>query len=179
MPAIESAARRYARAVFELAAGNASLDAWTTGLDAIAEFTSEADIKRVLEATRVPQETKMQLIGAGLGDQPKLVQNLARLLVRKGRTFLAPDIARAFRELVDAQKGVEHAVAHTAVPLTPAETATLQLTLRERTGKDVVLETAVDPSLLGGVVVQIGDKLIDASTRARLQALRESLVGAV
>ena len=179
MPAIESAAKRYAQAAFELANSSGTLDAWMTGLEAIAEFTSEADIKRVLEATRVPPETKMQLIGAGLGDQPRMVQNLARLLVRKGRSFLAPDIARSFRELVDTQRGIEHAVATTAVPLTPAEVDALRQTLRERTGKDVVLEMAVDPSLLGGVVIQIGDKLIDASTRARLHALRESLVGAV
>lgn len=180
MPAIESAARRYAQAAFELAGSSGTdLEAWAAGLDAIAEFTSEVDIKRVLEATRVPQTTKMQLIGAGLGDQPRLVQNMARLLVRKGRSFLAPDIARSFGELLDAQKGIEHATASTAVALTAAETEALRQTLRARTGKDVILETKVDPSLLGGVVIQIGDKLIDASTRARLRALRESLVGAV
>ena len=179
MPAIESAARRYAQAAFELAGSGADLEAWAAGLDAIAEFTSEPDIKRVLEATRVPQETKMQLLGAGLGDQSKLVLNLARLLVRKGRSFLAPDIARSFRELLDAQKGVEHAIARTAVALTPAEEEALRQALRARTGKEIILETRVDPSLLGGVVIQIGDQLIDGSTRARLQALRASLVGAV
>src|SRR5688572_4684645 len=141
MPAIEPAARRYAQAAFELAASSADFDAWAAGLDAIAEFTSEPDIKRVLEATRVPQATKMQLIGAGLGDQSRLVQNLARLLVRKGRTFLATDIVRSFRELVDTRQGVEHATAHTAVPLTADETEALRQAIRERTGKEVVLET--------------------------------------
>jgi F-type H+-transporting ATPase subunit delta len=105
--------------------------------------------------------------------------NLARLLVRKGRTNLAGDIAAAFRQLVDDESGIAHVYARTAVPIDEAELAALTTRLRDRTGKNVVLETEVDPSLLGGIVIQIGDQLVDASTRARLQALRGSLVGAV
>jgi F-type H+-transporting ATPase subunit delta len=179
MPALEVAARRYAQAAFELASRDKTTDEWASALEAIAEFTSEADIKRVLENTRVGQGTKLQLIGAGLGDLPRLPFNLARLLVSKGRTNLAPDIAVAFRDLVNVERGIAHARARTAVPIDDAELATLTTRLRERTGKNVILETEVDPSLLGGIVIQIGDQLVDASTKARLQALRDNLVGAV
>jgi F-type H+-transporting ATPase subunit delta len=179
VPGLETAAKRYAQAAFELASRDKDIESWAASIDAIAEFMSEADIKRVLENTRVSQETKLQLIGAGLGDLPRMPLNLARLLVRKGRTNLAGDIAAAFRQLVDDESGIAHVYARTAVPIDEAELAALTTRLRDRTGKNVVLETEVDPSLLGGIVIQIGDQLVDASTRARLQALRGSLVGAV
>ena len=179
MPAVELAARRYAHAAFELATRDGNEDVWSAALDAMAEFMNEADVKRVLENTRTAPETKLQLIAAGLGDLAPLPLNLARLLARKGRTALSADIATAFKELVEGRRGIVHASATTAVPVDDAERAAITTRIRERTGKDVVLETAVDPALIGGVVIQIGDQLIDASTRARLQALRDSLVGAV
>ena len=178
MPVVEPAARRYAQAAFELARRDNNVDVWMSALDAMAEFMNEADVKRVLENTRAGQATKLQLIAAGLGDLAPMQLNLARLLVRKGRTGLAADIAAAFRELVEEQRGVVHARATTAVPIDDAERASLTTQLRERTGKNVVLETGVDPSLIGGAVIQIGDQLIDASTRAKLIALRASLVNA-
>jgi F-type H+-transporting ATPase subunit delta len=176
---VELAARRYAQAAFELAQRDNNVDVWASALDAMAEFMNEADVKRVLENTRTAQATKLQLISAGLGDLATMPMNLARLLVRKGRTSLAADIAMAFKELVEEQRGIVHARATTAVPIGDAERAVLTTRIREHTGKNVVLETLVDPALIGGVIVQIGDQLIDASTRARLQALRDSLVGAV
>jgi F-type H+-transporting ATPase subunit delta len=145
----------------------------------MAAFMSEADIRRTLENTRTAPAVKQKLVEAGLGMLPLLVLNLARLLAKKSRTALAPHIAAEFRRLVEEQKGIARARALTAVPLTDLEHEALIRALYERTGKEIVLETEVDPALLGGVVVQIGDRLVDASTRAKLQALRDSLVGAV
>jgi len=105
--------------------------------------------------------------------------NLAHLLVSKGRTDAAVAIAEQFARLAEEHRGLARAKAITAVPLSEADLQTLTTRLREKTGRQVVLETEVDPSILGGVVVQIGDRLIDGSTRARLEALRDSLVGAV
>ncbi len=105
--------------------------------------------------------------------------NFARLLVRKGRTALATDIASEFHILLEEQQGISRAHATTAVPLTDAERETLTESLREQTGNQIVLETDVDPAMLGGVIVQIGDRLVDASTRAKLEALRQNLVGSL
>jgi F-type H+-transporting ATPase subunit delta len=117
----------------------------------------------------------MRLVAAALAELPALPLNLARLLVRKSRTALAPEIATQFRALVQAQEGVAQAHATTAVPLTSAEQQALSQRLEGSTGHRVQLTTDVDPELLGGVVVQIGDRLIDASVRGRLDAMRKAL----
>jgi F-type H+-transporting ATPase subunit delta len=173
------AARRYAVAAFEIAKEHGDYDAWGAALTEIAEFMTDPEVKRVLENTRVSREPKRRLVETALGDLPVLPLNLARLLVQKNRTALAPDIATAFRELTEHEQGITRAHATTAVPLSEAEVASLAQRLREQTGGEVILDVDVDPSLLGGLVVQVGDKLIDASTRARLEAMRESLVGAL
>jgi F-type H+-transporting ATPase subunit delta len=173
------AAKRYAIAAFELAQEHNDTDAWFSAVRQIAEFMGDPEVKRVLENTRVRQDPKQRLIEAALSDLPPLPLNLAKLLVRKNRTELAVDIADQFQQLMEQQRGVSRARATTAVPLGDAERQTLSRRLAEQTGGEIILETAVDPELLGGVVVQIGDRLIDASTRARLRALRSSLVNAV
>ena len=173
------AAKRYALAAFQIAKEHGDFDSWRDAMAQIAEFMSDAEVRRVLENTRVGQEPKQRLIAAALGDLPALPLNLARLLVRKHRTALAPDIALAFSQLIEEERGITHAHARTAIPLSDAEVADLSRRLQQQTGQEVILDVQVDPSLLGGVVVQIGDRLIDASTRARLHALRESLVGAL
>jgi F-type H+-transporting ATPase subunit delta len=173
------AAKRYALAAFELAKEHGDMDAWREGVSQIAEFMSDTEVRRVLENTRVGQEPKQRLIEAALGDLPPLPLNLARLLVRKNRTALALDIAAAFNQLIEEDRGITRARARTAVPLSEAEVEALARRLQEQTGHEVILDVEVDPDVLGGVVVQIGDRLIDASTRARLHALRENLVGAL
>jgi F-type H+-transporting ATPase subunit delta len=169
------AAKRYAMAAFELAQENKDSDAWLSAVREIAEFMGDPEVKRVLENTRVAQDPKQRLIDAALGDLPPLPLNLARLLVRKNRTELAVDISDQFERLLEEQRGVSRARATTAVPLADAEREALSQRLAQQMGGEVMLETAVDPGLLGGVVVQIGDRLIDASTRSKLRALRTSL----
>ena len=174
MPA-EVAAKRYAQAAFDLAGPDAA--AWTPALDRIAVFLTESDSARVLQNPRVTAETKQEIVEAGLGDLPRLPLNLARLLVRKGRSELARQVADYFGELLAESEGRARARAVTAVELSDQEREDLTRRLRERTGRRILLETSVDPAILGGIVVQIGDRLIDGSTRARLDALRRQLVG--
>jgi F-type H+-transporting ATPase subunit delta len=173
------AAKRYAQAVFELAVAANSTESWSSALQQIADFMSDSEVRRVLENTRVLRTAKEQLIDAALGDLPAQAHNLARLLVRKGRTALARPILDEYLALLEKQRGIARAKATTAVPLSDAERNALVTQLRQQTGRDIILETAVDPEIIGGIVVQVGDSLVDASTKAKLQALRESLVGAI
>lgn len=167
------AAKRYAQAAFELAGSD--LAGWQRAIDEIAEFMADDEVRKVLENSRVPREPKLRLVAAALADLPALQLNLARLLVRKSRTALAPSIAEQFRGLVAAQQGIQKAHATTAVQLTAPERELLEQRLQASTGHPVELETDVDPELLGGLVVQIGDRLIDASVRGRLDAMRKAL----
>jgi len=175
----ELAVKRYARAAFELALEKGEIQAWLGAIDRLAGFMSDPGAKRVLENTRIAQDRKQQLIQSALGDLPPMVVNLARLLVQKGRTKIAAQVAEEFKRLAEQQQGIARARAITAVALNDEEREILTRRLRDQTGSQVLLETQVDPHLLGGVVVQIGDRLIDGSARARLEALRRNLEGAV
>ncbi len=172
-------AKRYAQAAFELARESGSLNDWLIALSEIGEFMSNPEVARVLENTRVSVDAKMNLLTQALGTLPPLAVNLARLLVRKGRTRLAMEIVTEFQRLADVDQGIEHAKATTAVAMSDSEREALVTRLQAQTGKRIVLETAVDPDLIGGLIIQTGDRLVDASVRARLVALRERLVGAV
>jgi F-type H+-transporting ATPase subunit delta len=173
------AAKRYAQAAFEVAQEKGTAPAWSAALDQIGEFMSDPEVAHVLTNTRVLVDAKQRLVETALAGIDALALNLARLLVKKGRTPLAADIATEFKRLTEEQQGISRARAVTAVAMSDAERQALTQRLQEQTGGQVLLETEVDASLIGGLVLQIGDRMIDSSTRARLEALRESLVGAV
>jgi F-type H+-transporting ATPase subunit delta len=88
---------------------------------------------------------------------------------------LGPSIAAFFREMVDQERGVVRASVTSAVELDEGRRASLLQRLREETGHDVVLEERIDPEVLGGLVVRIGDRMLDGSARSRLRALRSRL----
>jgi F-type H+-transporting ATPase subunit delta len=179
LPTGDLAAKRYAQAAFELARESNDLNEWSIALSEISEVMSNPDVARVLENTRIASDEKLNFLAQALPNVPPLALNLARLLVRKRRTRLAPEVSAGFRRLADENQRISHARAVTAVPLSDAEREALVNRLQAETGRRILLETQVDSQLLGGVVLQIGDRLIDSSTKAKLEALRQNLVGAV
>ena len=172
------AAKRYAEAAFLLAREEGKVEEWSVGLTAMAALFGDDQARKLFENTRVPVAQKLQLVERALAGVDPLVLNLARLLLRRRRTSLGPQIADAFRELVQESKGISHATVTSAVPLTTEDQRAVTQRLREITGGEVVLETEVDESILGGLVVRIGDRLIDGSTKSRLLALKRRLAGA-
>jgi F-type H+-transporting ATPase subunit delta len=172
------AAKRYAEAAYLLARQEGNEQAWSDGLGAMAMLFGDRQARLLFENSRVPIAQKLQLVERALAGVDPLVLNLARLLLRRGRTSLGPDIAAAFQELVDESKGIAHATVTSAVPLSPDDQRATTQRLREITGGQVTLETEVDPGILGGLVVRIGDRLIDGSTKSRLLALKRRLAGA-
>lgn len=125
-----------------------------------------ADDARVPDA-RVPD--------AGASAAP-LVRNLSLLLLRRGRIDLLPNVAAEFRRLDDARQGIVPAAATSASPLGPDEVRALTARLEQLTGGRVALDLQVDPSIIGGLIVRLGDRLIDGSVRGRLERLRSRLV---
>jgi F-type H+-transporting ATPase subunit delta len=172
------AARRYAEAAYLIAREDGTEDAWSTGLTSVSALYGNPDAQAVFENNRVPLADKRKLIDAALQGVDRNVLNLALLLLRRNRTSLGPQIAEAFQELVDADRGISHATVTTAVPLSDGDRKAVEDRLSAITGGPVVLETNVDESIIGGLVVRIGDRLIDGSTRSSLEALRQRLAGA-
>lgn len=172
------AAKRYAEAAYLIARRDGKEEAWSAGLAAMAALFGDDRARAVFENARVPSNQKLAFVERALSSVDPLVLNLARLLVGRRRTSLGPQIAQAFQELIDAAKGISHATVITAVPLTERDRAAVQTRLIEITGGQVQMDTQVDESILGGLVVRIGDRLIDGSTKSRLLALKRRLAGA-
>lgn len=170
------AGRRYALAITELAREHGDAEQWDGAVDALDALTSTAAYAAAIAGDRV-DDARLQAIVRevvpGIGD---LQLNLFRLLRKKGRLALGPSIASYYRELRDEERGIVRAEVRTAVELDGARLEAIAQRLREWTGQSVEIETVVDPGLLGGVTVRIGDRLIDGSTRGRLRGLREQLI---
>ena len=111
-------------------------------------------------------------------DVQPLALNLAKLLIAKGRSLEARYVAISFGEMVDEREGLAHARVTTAVELTPAQVTAISDRLGRALNKRVETTTVVDPSILGGLVVRVGDQMVDGSIRSRLKALRRELQGA-
>ena len=169
------AARRYAEAAFQIAREQKSEERWSRGLELMAALFSDPQAQAIMADARIALAEKLGLTERTLADADPLVLNLTRLLVQRGRTSLGPEIAQAFQELLDEQMGIAHALVTTAVPLSDDERKAVAEKLGEITGKQVAVETRVDESIIGGLVARIGDRLIDGSTRSKLQALKRQL----
>lgn len=174
----EPAARRYAEAAHLIAREERREDQWSDGLQDIASLFGDQTAQRFFANSGVPVAAKAQLLDKSLAGLPPDILNLARLLLRRQRSRLAPQISQAYQELLDKEKGISHATVTSAVPLTPDELRAVQQKVEQMTGGTVIVQTEVDESILGGLIVRIGDRLIDGSTRSRLLALRQRLAGA-
>jgi F-type H+-transporting ATPase subunit delta len=172
-----TAARRYAESAFEIAGRDGTIDRWRADLDGAAVVLENPAVARGLNDPTVATEVREGALQAGFeGKVSGPVLNLMRLLVRRGRIEDLPRIAAEFRRLDNLRLGVTPARAVSAAPLEPAEVSALIARLEQMTGGSIELEQEVDPSLLGGLVVRVGDRLIDGSVRGRLERLRNQLV---
>jgi F-type H+-transporting ATPase subunit delta len=132
---------------------------------------------RTVSGTGAPLSSRLELAVASIGTQiSRPVLNLIVLLLRRGRIDQLPRVAQEFARLDDKRQGIVHATVTSAAALSPDEVRALTQRLEQTTGDHVSLEVQVDPSLLGGLVVRIGDRLIDGSVRGRLERLRNRLV---
>ena len=172
-----AAAKRYARAAFDVATAEGRVDDWLTQLTALSAVMSQPDVVRILSNPTIPGAQRMQLITADEGFDPQVV-NLARLLIESNRVRDAGGVVEEFADLTDAAAGRVRAVVTTAIELQPSDRDEISKQLSSRLGKEVALRAEVDPRVLGGLKLQYGDRLIDATVATRLQQLRRRLVEA-
>ena len=173
----ETAARRYAEAAFEVATRDDTVEAWRAELDTAASIVADERVGRMLANPALPLQQRVDMAKSIFGktvSQPVL--NLIGLMLRRGRIHELPQLAAEFRRLDNARQGITVATAISAAPLTQDEIRALTQRLEGLTGGRVELDVQVDPSLLGGLVVRVGDRLIDGSVRGRLERLRNQLV---
>lgn len=175
---ISGVAERYATSLFELAVESDSIDKVASDLSDFETMLGEsADLKRLVESPAFSADEQFRAIGA-LCDKAGivgLVGNFLRVVARNRRLFAVPGIIRAYREMVAKHRGETRADVTSAHKLTSGQEADLSAALKAVTGKDVAIDIKVDPSLLGGLVVQIGSRQIDTSLRTKLSTLKLAL----
>ncbi len=170
--------QRYARAVFEIALETKELDSWQSDLRRIASLAGDDVIVAFLESPKIPFDDKARLLSEQLNGINPLALNLVYLLAARGRLGSIGDITDDYQQLLDNYRGIEVAEVVTATALNEEDEQRLAEHLSVIVGNKVTLKTEIEPGLIGGVIAKIGGKLLDGSTRSRLDALRKELVRA-
>jgi F-type H+-transporting ATPase subunit delta len=174
-----AAAKRYARALFDVAFKEANVEKAQDDLQQFADLVSRHEVlSHTLANPAVPAAKKRTVVQALLdrgGAITPAVAKLMLLLAERDRLVLLPDVATAYRErLMDHQKVIRGEVT-TAVPIAPDKVRALEQGLGQVTGRKVVLEPRVDPAIIGGVITRIGSTVYDGSVTTQLQKMKEAL----
>ncbi|MGU3383535.1 F0F1 ATP synthase subunit delta [Methylobacterium sp. D53M] len=174
-PLVAGVAGRYASALFELARDERQVDAVAESLDQFDTLLKEsADLRRLVRSPVFSAEEQAAAIGAvldkaGIGG---LAGNFIRLAASNRRLFALPDMIDAFRTLVQDSKGIVRAQVRVAEKPSDAVVEEIKASLRDIAKADVAVDLMVDPSLIGGLVVKMGSRMVDASLKTKLNGIR-------
>jgi F-type H+-transporting ATPase subunit delta len=171
-----AAARRYAEAAFQVALAEDQADRWQADLDTAVDILGRPDVEPTVHSPAVPLRERVEIVRQLL--EPRIARGplrLVTLVVERGKVHALPRIAEEYTRLLNAHRGVVTATVTSAVPLTADETAAIRDRVEAMAGSPVELHTAVNPDLLGGLTIQVRDRLLDASIRGRLERLRDQL----
>ena len=166
--------RNYAETLLELARRSGDLRGWGETLDQVADaMQRDRSLRVFLESPRVSAAEKNRVIGRAFeGQLPKTFVRFIQALVNHRRQMLIPEIAREYHSLVDEVEGRIHASVTVAKEAGDSERKSIASQLSKAFGKEVVPHFAVNPQILGGLVVRVGDTVLDGSVRRRLATLR-------
>jgi F-type H+-transporting ATPase subunit delta len=169
-------ARPYAEAVFKLADAQGKLADWSAALGNLAAVGADQRIRAAVADPNLPAAKAAGLfISVLAGKLPADGENLVRVLAENGRLDVLSEISMQYEVLKNEREGVIEAEVHTAFEMDAAQLADLVARLEKKTGRKVKARVSVDKSLIGGVKVTLGDKVIDGSARAQLTALENAL----
>ena len=171
-------ARNYAETLLVLAGRAEDLRGWGTMLTDVANAMEQDHTLRLfLESPRVSAAQKIAVLGTAFQDRmPRLMVRFLQSLVTHRRQMLIPEIAREYLDLVDASEGRMHARVTVAKETSDAERTAIAGQLSRMFGKQVVPNLVVDPAIMGGLIVHVGDTVLDGSVRKRLSTLRRRML---
>ena len=173
-------ARRYSQTIFRMALEQKDLNRWQSDLRKVATLMKDSALLSLITNPRISGEEKSQNLKQRLGDVNPLAIKLVLMLAAKGKLAAMDDIAEEYQSLVDNYRGIEGtAIAEvtTAIPLDNDYQLKIAQRITDIVGKPILLRPKVDPAIIGGIIIRVGDKLIDGSIRSKLAALRKDLGG--
>ena len=174
MAELATIARPYAEALFQAAGADAT--ALNAPLHALAAIAADPALRQFADNPKVPAQQVCDLVAgvAGGGLDSKL-SNLLTAIVENGRLSALPEIAAQFQALVNGQSGIADATVFSAFPLADEQLASVLATLEKRFGRKLNPTVEVQPELIGGIRVVVGDEVLDTSVKARLQQMKMAL----
>lgn len=168
-----TAARPYAKAIFELALEKKQLQFWHETLSGLAQIINAGEDGRWLDSPLLDFTQKMGFFAGVVGKDP-LVANLVKILAERKKLSLLPEIAFSYQQLFFQQQGILEVKLVTASSLDQDQEERLLTELKQRYRNEIILQHTVDPGLIGGAVMYVGDKVTDLSMRGMLQSLKRS-----
>jgi len=176
MAELATIARPYAEALFK-AAPEAEQSAWVEQMSALAQVASDAELRSFADNPRVTQDQVFDVItkAAKVALAPA-VANFLRTVLDNGRLAALPLMAQQFQTHVSAHQGVSEALIVSAFPINADQVADIQGSLDKRFGRKLKTSVEVDPELIGGVRVVVGDEVLDTSVKARLERMKSALL---
>jgi F-type H+-transporting ATPase subunit delta len=173
-------AGRYAAALFELAKDQQQIERVEADVKAFQSMLDgSGDLRRLVRSPVISADDQLRALTALLGKAgiSGLTGNFFRLITRNRRLYAVGDILKTFRALLARERGEVNADVATAHALSPAQMQVLSDTLKASIGKNVQINTRVDPNLLGGLIVKVGSRMIDSSLRTKLNNLKVAMKG--
>ena len=177
-PSVSGVSGRYATALFELARDEKSIDAVKADLDQFAAMLAESDdLKRLVRSPVFSAEAQLRALSAVLDKAgiSGISAKFLKVLTANRRLFAVADVIRAFNALVAKFKGEATADVTVAEALSDKNLDALKAALKSVTGKDVVLNMKVDPSIIGGLVLKLGSRMVDSSLRTKLNSIKNAM----
>ncbi len=179
MAELSTIARPYAQALFDIAKAEGALGTWVDIADELGALTAHPRVAEVVADPKLGAAQIFELLSGLMKSKlPPSGANFLRTLIDNGRLVAMPEVARQLRALKNAAEGVADCLIETAYPLDAAQVNDLVASLTKRFGLKLKPEVKVDPELIGGVRVAVGDHVLDTSVRTRLQAMKAALTAA-
>ena len=172
----QPSAKRFAQAVFSLGRDQGKAEAWLEQLREAELTLSDKDITEFLGSPRVRLDDKTRMLRGAFGGFDNIVLNTICLLISRQSLSILPGIVKEYSSILDLNAGRLQATVTSTLPLSSEQSGRLGATLKQVFDAEVVLHVQEDPSLVGGMVIKVGDQVIDGSVKTRLRQLRFQLM---
>ena len=173
-------ANRYAKAIFTVGQDQKKYEEYNEVLQGLANlYETHPDVVDALTNPLYPMDVKENAMKGIVGSMKvdAIMGNFLNLLVQKQRAEILPEIALAYKTMVDDAKNISHGNVISAIELSDTLKGNVQTILEKLTGKKVELTTSVDPSIIGGIIAKVGDLVLDGSIKTQLAGLKDSIKG--
>lgn len=172
-----TSARRYSQAAFSIASEKDEIDKWLSEMKDATAILSDNDCIAFFDAEQIPIDVKLDGVKKLFSKNMGLIQNLISLMVTRKDISKFLEVSNIFISMADEYKGIVKVDITTAVPIAKENLEKITKKIENIENKKVVIKKNIDKNILGGIVIRIGDKLIDGSTKNKINLLSEQLIG--